>query len=79
MKICGIELKANNIILSVINNKEFQDIKIKKLSLEDDEKQEDIRKFCNEFLLFLEQEEIEKVVIKKKSKKRKFCRRSCNF
>lgn len=68
MKICGIELKANNIILSVIDNKEFQDIKTKKLTLEDDEKQEDIRKFCNEFLLFLEQEEIEKVVIKKSKK-----------
>ncbi|RXJ77631.1 hypothetical protein CRV03_05215 [Arcobacter sp. F155] len=79
MKICGIELKANNIILSVIENKQFQDIKTKKLTLEDDEKQEDIRKFCNEFLLFLEQENIEKIVIKKRAKKGNFAGGAVTF
>ena len=53
MNICGIELKANNVILVVLENSKYTDIKIKKLTLEDDEKQEDIRKFCNEFLDFL--------------------------
>ena len=61
MNICGIELKANNVILVVLKNNEYIDIKIKKLILEDDEKQEDIRKFCNEFLDFLQKNEIEKV------------------
>jgi len=79
MKICGIELKANNIILSVIENRQFQDIKTKKLTLEDDEKQEDIRKFCNEFLLFLEQENIEKIVIKKRAKKGNFAGGAVTF
>jgi len=79
MKICGIELKANNIILSVIENKQFQEIKTKKLTLEDDEKQEDIRKFCNEFLLFLEQENIEKIVIKKRAKKGNFAGGAVTF
>ena len=79
MKICGIELKANNIILSVLENGEFLDLKIKKLTLDDDEKQESIRKFCNEFLLFLEEEEIEKIVIKKRAKKGNFAGGAVTF
>ena len=72
MNICGIELKANNVILVVLKNNEYIDIKIKKLILEDDEKQEEIRKFCNEFLDFLQKNEIEKVFIKKRAKKGAF-------
>ena len=72
MNICGIELKANNVILVVLKNNEYIDIKIKKIVLEDDEKQEDIRIFCNEFLDFLQKNEIEKVFIKKRAKKGTF-------
>ncbi|WP_072679371.1 DUF3010 family protein [Arcobacter sp. LA11] len=72
MKICGIELKSNNVILVLVDDKEFIDLKIKKLVLEDDENQEEIRKFCNEFLLFLEQNQVEKIVIKKRAKKGNF-------
>ena len=72
MNICGIELKANNVILLVWEDGKYIDIKIKKLIIEDDEKQEDIRKFCNEFLDFLQKNEIEKVFIKKRAKKGAF-------
>lgn len=72
MNICGIELKANNTILVVLKNNEYIDTKIKKIILEDDEKQEDIRKFCNEFLDFLQKNEIEKIFIKKRAKKGNF-------
>ena len=72
MNICGIELKANNALLVVLKNNEYIDTKIKKIILEDDEKQEDIRKFCNEFLDFLQKNEIEKVFIKKRAKKGTF-------
>ena len=72
MNICGIELKANNVILVVLKNGEYIETKIKKLLIEDDEKQEDIRKFCNEFLDFLEKNKIEKVFIKKRAKKGTF-------
>jgi hypothetical protein len=72
MNICGIELKANNVILVVLKNNEYIDTKIKKIILEDDEKQEDIRKFCNEFLDFLQKNEIEKIFIKKRAKKGNF-------
>ena len=72
MNVCGIELKANNVILLVLEDGKYIDIKIKKLIIEDDEKQEDIRKFCNEFLDFLQKNEIEKVFIKKRAKKGAF-------
>ena len=72
MNICGIELKANNVILLVLEDGKYIDIKIKKLIIEDDEKQEDIRKFCNEFLDFLQKNEIKKVFIKKRAKKGAF-------
>ena len=72
MNICGIELKANNVILVVLEDDKYIDTKIKKLIIEDDEKQEDIRKFCNEFLDFLEKNKIEKVFIKKRAKKGTF-------
>ncbi len=72
MKICGIELKSNIASLVVINDGEYIDLKIKKIILENDENQDDIRKFCNEFLLFLEQSFIDKVVIKKRAKKGNF-------
>ncbi len=79
MKVCGIELKANNLILAVLDNKEYIDIKIKKITLLDDESQENIRKFCNDFLLFLEQNEIEKVFIKKRAKKGNFAGGAVTF
>ena len=72
MNICGIELKANNIILVVLSDNNYTETKIKKLIIEDDEKQEDIRKFCNEFLDFLQKNEIEKIYIKKRAKKGTF-------
>lgn len=79
MKVCGIELKSNNVLLAVVENKEYIDLKIKKITLENDESQEDIRKFCNEFLLFLEQNQIEKVVIKKRAKKGNFAGGAVTF
>lgn len=79
MNICGIELKANNIILVVLNDNNYIDTKIKKLIIEDDEKQEDIRKFCNEFLDFLQKNEIEKIHIKKRAKKGTFAGGAVTF
>ena len=72
MNICGIELKANNVILVVLKDGKYLDTKIKKLILEDDEKQDDIRKFCNGFLDFLEKNKIEKIYVKKRAKKGTF-------
>jgi len=79
LNICGIELKSNQLILAVIKENEFIDLKIKKIVLEDDEKQDDIRKFCNEFLVFLEKNNIEKVYIKKRAKKGNFAGGAVTF
>lgn len=79
MKLCGIELKSNNVILVVLDDNKYCDLKIKKLILEDDEKQGDIRQFCNDFLLFLEQNQIDKVVIKKRAKKGNFAGGAVTF
>lgn len=79
MKICGIELKANNTILTVIEDKEYIDTKVKKISLEDDESQLDIRTYCNDLLVFLETEKIDKVVIKKRAKKGNFAGGAVTF
>lgn len=79
MNICGIELKANNVILVVLSDNNYIETKIKKLTLEDDEKQEDIRKFCNEFLDFLEKNNIEKIHIKKRAKKGTFAGGAVTF
>ena len=79
MNICGIELKANNVILVIVNDNNYIETKIKKLTLEDDENQEDIRKFCNEFLDFLEKSNIEKIQIKKRAKKGTFAGGAVTF
>jgi len=79
MKVCGIELKANNMILVVLDGKEFVDLKIKKITLENDELQNDIRQFCNEFLLFLEHHGIEKIYVKKRAKKGTFAGGAVTF
>lgn len=79
MRTCGIELKANNIFLAVVENDEYLDIGTKKIVLQDDEQQENIREFCNEFLLFLEKYDINKINIKKRSKKGTFAGGAVSF
>jgi hypothetical protein len=79
MRICGIELKSNNLLLAVVEDNKYIDSKIKKIVLEDDEKQDSIRKFCNEFLLFLEENGIEKIVVKKRAKKGNFAGGAVTF
>lgn len=79
MKVCGIELKANNMVLVVLNDHEYVETKIKKITLENDEQQDDIRQFCNEFLLFLEHHGIEKIYVKKRAKKGTFAGGAVTF
>ena len=79
MKICGIELKANNTILTVCNKDntnddivDYIDLKIKKIVLEDDEKTEDIIDYNKKILDFIKENQIEKIIIKKRAKKGTF-------
>ncbi|WP_419771022.1 MAG: DUF3010 family protein [Candidatus Marinarcus sp.] len=79
MRVCGIELKANNVVLVVLDEREFMDLKIKKITLENDEQQDDIRQFCNDFLIFLEENRVERVYIKKRAKKGTFAGGAVTF
>jgi len=85
MRICGIDLKANNTILSVMDTNEDDDIvvyidmKTKKITLEDDENQDDVRSYCNDLLIFLKQNNIQKIAIKKRAKKGNFAGGAVTF
>lgn len=76
MRICGVDLKANNTILSVIDSEDdivtYIDMKIKKILLCDDEKRDDVISFSKEIYGFLYDNKIDKVVIKKRAKKGNF-------
>ncbi len=85
MRVCGIDLKANNTIFSVIDineedeNAVYIDMKTKKITLGDDESQGAIRNYCNDLLVFLTQNSIDKIVIKKRSKKGVFAGGAVTF
>ncbi len=79
MNICAIELKSNYAVIVVFKENKYIDLKTKKIVLEDDENQNSIREFCNQFLVFLEQEKIEKIVIKKRAKKGNFAGGAVTF
>lgn len=78
MRLCGIELKASNTILTVIDFRDdddiidYIDLKIKKITLNDDENQEDILAYTSSLNLFLKENQIEKVFVKKRAKKGTF-------
>ncbi|VAY87455.1 hypothetical protein MNB_ARC-1_386 [hydrothermal vent metagenome] len=83
MKVCGIELKANNIIFSIIesinNEYNYIDTQIKKISLVDDENQKNIIKFKLQVEKFISQNLIEKIIIKKRAKKGNFAGGALTF
>ncbi|QKF80526.1 DUF3010 family protein [Halarcobacter ebronensis] len=79
MNICGIELKSNQAMLVVINENGYLDLKTKKIVLENDEEQNSIREFCNQFLLFLEENAIDAIAIKKRGKKGAFAGGAVTF
>lgn len=76
MRICGIDLKANNAIFSVIEKDDdiviYIDLKIKKISINNDETRDEIVSFRHELRTFLNENKIEKVFIKKRAKKGNF-------
>jgi hypothetical protein len=79
MKICGIEIKSNYAILSVVEEGNYLDLKIKKLILEDDEVQINIINFQENLEQFLKENQIDKIIIKKRSKKGNFAGGAITF
>jgi len=77
MRVCGIELKSNYTILTLVDFLsddivDYIDLKIKKITLEDDENEQSVIKYFNEINAFFNDEKVEKIVIKKRSKKGAF-------
>ena len=77
MKVCGIELKSNYTILTLIDYSsddiiDYIDLKIKKIVLENDENKDSISKYFNDINTFFKDNKVEKIVIKKRSKKGAF-------
>jgi hypothetical protein len=83
LKICAIDLKANNTILVVLEKNDdlvdYIDLKIKKIELEDDEIQENIISYSKAINEFLKENNIEQVLIKKRAKKGSFSGGSNTF
>ena len=83
MKICGIGLKSNNAIFSVVEylNDEinFVQTKTKKVILENDEDINSILKYKNEIESFLSENKIEKIALKKRAKKGTFAGGAVTF
>jgi len=76
MKVCGIDLKASNAILAVIDQKDedkvFVPLETKRIVLEADDGQKEMAQFYDNISGFLKVNLIEKVVIKKRAKKGTF-------
>jgi len=72
LKICGIELKASNAILAVIESSESGDIYInsepRKIKIGDDESTTEISSFYESFKNFVSDNHIDIIVIKKRQK-----------
>jgi len=84
MKVCGIELKSNYTVLTLIDYSSddiinYIDLKIKKIILEDDEDQKSILKYLDEINAFFTNNKVEKILIKKRSKKGAFSGGSISF
>ena len=83
MIICGVELKSNNTILSVIEvtdkTVDYMNVKPAKIALEDNEDQESIKKYQNDIYNFIKQNNIEKMIIKKRATKGTFAGGSITF
>ncbi len=79
MRICGIEIKSNYAILSIVEKGNYLDVKIKKLILEDDEIQANVVEFKKSFEAFIQENQIEKIIVKKRSKKGNFAGGAITF
>jgi len=83
MNICGIELKSNNTIVSVIKrdneNVKFVNTKIKKIVLENDEITSSLLQFQEELETFFKDNNIEKIALKRRAKKGNFAGGAVTF
>jgi hypothetical protein len=84
MRVCGIELKSNYTVLTLVDYSsddiiDYIDLKIKKIILEDDEDKNSVLKYVDEINTFFDDNKVEKILIKKRSKKGAFSGGAVSF
>ncbi len=84
MKVCGIELKSNYTVLTLVDYSsddiiDYIDLKIKKIVLDDDEDKNSVLKYVDEISTFFLGNKVEKILIKKRSKKGAFSGGAVSF
>ncbi|MAD42009.1 MAG: hypothetical protein CL623_06415 [Arcobacter sp.] len=84
MKVCAVELKSNYTVLTLVDYSsddiiDYIDLKIKKITLEDDEDKNSVLKYLDEINSFFKNNNVEKILIKKRSKKGAFSGGAVSF
>ncbi|WP_038176761.1 MULTISPECIES: DUF3010 family protein [Vibrio] len=83
MKICGVELKANDAIICLLSHSDsvvhLPDCRVSKLTIGNANDTQEIRKFQFSFAKLVEDYQIEKVVIRQRQTKGKFAGGAVGF
>jgi len=83
MRICGIELKANNTVFSLIDTTNeythYMDIKEKKITLKDDEDIDELQNYIAFIKNLIKKYDIDTIAIKKRAKKGNFAGGAVTF
>lgn len=83
MKICGVEIKGSEAIIAVIDIENDQvmsvDVEPKKIALENDEDPKLVKSFFETFSGFIRDNQLERVVIKKRSKRGEYAGGAVTF
>lgn len=83
MKVCGVELKGNDAVICVMSKSmglyDIPHVRVPRISVDNAGNSEDLRKFQFTFAKFLEDYQIDKVVIKGRALKGKFAGGAVGF
>ena len=83
MKVCGIEIKGNNAILSCLDgdseNYEVVSQKIKKIGLEDSKVQKSVKSFSSAISQFFKEMNFDRIAIKARAEKGNFAGGATSF
>lgn len=83
MKVCGVELKGNDVIICLMSLSDglyaLHECRVKKLTVVDDRDNEQLRKFQFDFIKLVQDYQVDRVVIRERMTKGKFMGGSAGF
>ncbi|OUR73762.1 hypothetical protein A9Q78_02580 [Methylophaga sp. 41_12_T18] len=83
MKVCGVELKANDAIISLMDLTDglytLLDCRVKKISIQDASDRDEINKFQFDFDKLMEDYQVDHIVVRERMTKGKFAGGSVSF